>query len=1304
MISMKSIPAIILFAAICSSALSQIPQFTRIDTGAIYESEGTPVNSSNILFDIDNDGDSDPITSNMNAVGYPMFPLKLYRNERSGYYIQKKLISDYENELKVYDHSPMGDIDNDGDIDFIAHRVNKDLSIFFNDGYGNFLLDTILLRPRDNTSFYLTLYPIMLDFNKDGFLDIIDFNSVILVYYNDGQGKFTDIDTVGNFNQQVNNDWLHSMALGDADNDGDMDIYCGLSMGVEKNALFINTGISFEQVESNHIALIDKALTTSVHWVDYDNDGDMDLFTTNESPGTEGVLPALFENKGNMEFEKHPIIDEKYRGSFTISDYWGDLDNDGDQDLFITLEDGPFPFSGPYKNTYSPTTKNILYENEGGGVFTNILNHTLVSGEAHTAKIFDHDNDGDLDVFTYGNSYDLLGHNHMYFNEGNSNSFLEILCTDKYSCATPYGTRVCVKTLINGEFVTQIREINLIDGNVSFEYGPLHFGLGDAETVDSLMIRWPSGHSDTILNVPANQFYSAYEDSILEIDYKATNYIKIDKPFENITLTYDGDLASMHLDDYFTFNTGDPVPEIIGDTLNYTVFSNENPEVVSVGIDSGTHVLSIRAGATEGTSTIQVVCDAGFTKRMESFTVSVNTGFPAFTKLDKGAIYEFGLGVQHLSGIVADVDNDGDLDPVIGNDGVSFSPIPLVWYKNERKGLYRTETLLKEISDVQIVFTSPMGDLDNDGDLDMLGQRKWSTTLGVFLNDGFGNFSSTPKFSAPNGLDSFYPVLLDFNQDGFLDLIRFDPKVVALLNDGTGTFSEPFEIGSYQKGNNILQHSMSWADADNDGDMDAYCGMSFGTNEFFINTGSSLERLAKDHITLLESGGSISVNWVDYDNDGDMDLFTTNDIYENKGNLEFEKHVVIEERYDFDSVWANSRVWGDLDNDGDLDLFVSVENNPIPIPNHPMQGKTSSHPYNLVYLNKGNGEFATLLNHGLTLDDSHTAEIFDHDNDGDLDVLTIGNAWASNGSNILYINEGNGNGSIVLNCTDRYGCATPYGTRIYAKTMINGNWTTQTREITPVDGNLSFGNTRIHFGLGDAQVVDSLIIRWPQGHVDTYLDVPANQFYNATENSDLEIDYRASNYIKQIKPFTNVTLQKEGDSITLVLGEYFRLVTGGPLPDFDGEGLNYTILSNENRNVVRDTIDPESKVLTLVAGATAGTTVVQIVCDAGFVQKMGKLTVKNELLPVQIEQIQADKTILIYPNPVSDHLTVEIKQSFKGTLELSNMLGKVLYESEINCDDQATISIDTADLPGGLYLVAVRNSTMKFKQIIIRII
>ena len=108
------------------------------------------------------------------------------------------------------------------------------------------------------------------------------------------------------------------MAWGDADNDGDMDVYCGFSRGIAINAFFINTGDSLESVDQNHITLSDTSRTTSVNWVDYDNDGDMDLSVMSEDPDTiNGVLPALYENLGNLEFEKHIIIDEKYRGSIT---------------------------------------------------------------------------------------------------------------------------------------------------------------------------------------------------------------------------------------------------------------------------------------------------------------------------------------------------------------------------------------------------------------------------------------------------------------------------------------------------------------------------------------------------------------------------------------------------------------------------------------------------------------------------------------------------------------------------------------------------------------------------------------------------------------------------------------------------------------------------------------------------------------------------------------------------------------------------------------------------------------------------
>ena len=80
---------------------AQFPEFTRIDTGAIYESQGTLVNSSNMLFDIDNDGDYDPILSHMNAVGDPHYPNKIYKNEGGGLYIQKQFITDSQDKFNA---------------------------------------------------------------------------------------------------------------------------------------------------------------------------------------------------------------------------------------------------------------------------------------------------------------------------------------------------------------------------------------------------------------------------------------------------------------------------------------------------------------------------------------------------------------------------------------------------------------------------------------------------------------------------------------------------------------------------------------------------------------------------------------------------------------------------------------------------------------------------------------------------------------------------------------------------------------------------------------------------------------------------------------------------------------------------------------------------------------------------------------------------------------------------------------------------------------------------------------------------
>ncbi|MFC2126308.1 ASPIC/UnbV domain-containing protein [Bacteroidota bacterium] len=62
-----------------------------------------------------------------------------------------------------------------------------------------------------------------------------------------------------------------------------------------------------------------------------------------------------------------------------------------------------------------------------------------------------------------------------------------------------------------------------------------------------------------------------------------------------------------------------------------------------------------------------------------------------------------------------------------------------------------------------------------------------------------------------------------------------------------------------------------------------------------------------------------------------------------------------------------------------------------------------------------------------------------------------------------------------------------------------------TRELTQENGLHACNGLRMHFGLGDANIADSLVIRWPMGHVDTYLDVPASHFYKAIEKTELEL-------------------------------------------------------------------------------------------------------------------------------------------------------------------------------------------------------
>jgi hypothetical protein len=335
------------------------------------------------------------------------------------------------------------------------------------------------------------------------------------VYYNDGQGNFSDhVDL--NIPCLTPNSILHNIALGDADNDGDFDLYIGYSTFsgssfAVKNEFFLNKGSGvFERHSEDSIIVQDLAMTTSVNWTDYDNDGDMDLYVLNtfDKNSANSISGELFENKGGLVFEKHTIEPAGYRDANRISSIWGDLDNDADLDLYITIEKNDF------MGHASSIKHNLLLQNNGDGTFSEISAGTLAEESSHTSTFEDFDNDGDLDVLLVRFSWANNGNNTLCMNKGNDNSWLIVNLKGTLSNSTAFGTRVTAKAEINGQNVMQTREITPMSGHYTYNSTRMHFGLGDAEQVDTLIIRWPSGNVDKHVHVQANQIYQAIENEV----------------------------------------------------------------------------------------------------------------------------------------------------------------------------------------------------------------------------------------------------------------------------------------------------------------------------------------------------------------------------------------------------------------------------------------------------------------------------------------------------------------------------------------------------------------------------------------------------------------------------------------------------------------------------------------------------------------------------------------------------------------------------------------------------------------------
>ncbi|AXG68840.1 repeat domain in Vibrio, Colwellia, Bradyrhizobium and Shewanella [Kordia sp. SMS9] len=367
------------------------------------------------------------------------------------------------------------------------------------------------------------------DYDRNGFTDLL---------YGGGSGvTFMRANATGTaFTEISGSEYVFSQRSNfvDLNNDGNLDAF--VCHDVDPNVYYTNDGngnLTFNQGGLGDIA---GGGNYGSIWIDYDNDRDMDMFIAKCRGGSSAInINEMHENDGSGNFMEVASALNLADPIQTWSSAWGDFDNDGDMDVFVGAS-----------STSNGTHK--LMRNNGNSTFTDVtaasgilpaLTNIGIENATH-----DFDNDGNLDIASngsilFGNGdltftvYDniLSGSNGsfgdlnndgfmdaisgttLYTNTANSNNWVKITTTGVASNINGIGARIEVVTAAG----TQIRDVRSGEGFRFMSSLNTHFGLGTETNITNIIIYWPSGTVDNLVNPTINTHHIITEGQTLSI-------------------------------------------------------------------------------------------------------------------------------------------------------------------------------------------------------------------------------------------------------------------------------------------------------------------------------------------------------------------------------------------------------------------------------------------------------------------------------------------------------------------------------------------------------------------------------------------------------------------------------------------------------------------------------------------------------------------------------------------------------------------------------------------------------------------
>jgi len=503
---------------------------------------------------------------------------------------------------------------------------------------------------------------------------------------------------------------------------------------------------------------------------------------------------------------------------------------------------------------------------------------------------------------------------------------------------------------------------------------------------------------------------------------------------------------------------------------------------------------------------------------------------------DLGVDFLHSIGDHHLDNLVEsvgggavflDYDQDGYLDLYVSNGSYTENlsegekpegnPINRL-YHNLQNGTFEDVTLQAGAGHDGYGMGMTVGDLNNDGYPDIFVTNYGPNVL--FLNNGDGTFSDISKKAGIEGNEcSVGAVWLDYDNDGFLDLyvgnyIDYDPEYGYFYapdgfpgpmaydgqldrlyhNRGDETFEE---VTAAMGINNPDGRAMGVGATDFDGDgwIDIFVANDHMINNIYHNQEGQrfVDEGTRTGMAFNQSGEatiSMSVDFADYNGDGLIDVFMSDDtycsLYQNQGN-----GVFIDMAYPSGISMAAAQHVGwsssfiDFDNDGDVDIFKA--NGEL---KH-LYGQEDQIFENLdgAKFRDASVELGAYFQEELV---GRGACFGDYDNDGDLDGYIVN---LNDHGVFLRNNRGNENNWITVQLVG----TTSNRDAIGARVKIDTGEKSQVAVRRSTTGYLSQNDHRLHFGIGDESMVDLIEVTWPSGKTQRLENIESNQIITIEE-------------------------------------------------------------------------------------------------------------------------------------------------------------------------------------------------------------